>query len=66
MTLVKGKDKIESDWRAARITDAISLGTKNLPHIDQFKKKKPKFFRVFAAYQEKRRKLITRLVKCRQ
>ena len=36
MTTVKGKHIIESGWIAAGITDAISLGSKNLPAIAQF------------------------------
>ena len=36
MTTVKGKHIIESGWIAAGITDAISLGSKNLPAIVPF------------------------------
>ena len=36
MNTVKGKHIIESGWRAAGITDAICLGSKNLPVIDPF------------------------------
>ena len=36
MTSEKCKDTIASVWRAAWSTDAISLGTKNLPPIDPF------------------------------
>ena len=64
MTSVKGKHKIASGWKAAEITDAINLGTKNLPLNNPFQKKKPTFFKAFATYQKKRRKLVTRLIKC--
>jgi hypothetical protein len=36
MTSSKGKSIIEGGWRAAGITDAIRLGSKNLPPIDPF------------------------------
>ena len=36
MTSSKGKNIIESGWRAAGITDAIRLGSKNLPPFDPF------------------------------
>ena len=36
MTTVNGKHKTESGWRAATITDAICLGSNNLPAIDSF------------------------------
>ena len=36
MTSSKGETIIESGWRAAGISDAIRLGTKNLPPIDPF------------------------------
>lgn len=36
MTSVKGKEIIASGWRSAGITDAIRLGTKELPPIDPF------------------------------
>ena len=36
MTTVKGKHITESGWIAAGITDAISLGSKNLPAIAPF------------------------------
>ena len=36
MTTVKRKPIIESGWRAAGITDAIRIGSKNLPAIDPF------------------------------
>ena len=36
MTSSKGKNITESGWRAAGITGAICLGSKNLPPIDPF------------------------------
>ena len=36
MTTVKGKHIIESGWGATRITNAISLGNKNIPAIYLF------------------------------
>ena len=36
MTTVKGKHVIESGWRAAGITNAIRLASKNLPATDPF------------------------------
>ena len=36
MTTVRGKHIIESGWRAAEITDAIHLDSKNYPVIDPF------------------------------
>lgn len=41
MTTSKGKSIIESGWRAAGITDAIQLGSKNLPPIDPFQEIDP-------------------------
>ena len=36
MTTEKGRDVIESGWRAAGITDALIKGSKDLPSIDPF------------------------------
>ena len=41
MTTVKRKPIIESGWRAAGITDAIRIGSKNLPAIDPFQEIDP-------------------------
>ena len=36
MTTEKGRDTIESGWRAAGITDALIKGSEDLPSIDPF------------------------------
>lgn len=36
MAAIKGKHIIESGWRVTGITDAICLGSKNLPATDPF------------------------------
>ena len=36
MTTSKGKEIIDSGWKAAGISDAVKLGSSNLPPIDPF------------------------------